>query len=363
MRTRTGFIGCVAVGLVCLFAAAFAAPAGAITGGTDDDPTNPRHPEVGLVVFYQPDGRFRCSGTLIDPQVVLTAGHCTFGDVGKVIVTFDTQVAQSIEQGRLVVPRALDDPGTGLEGSGYDDGLWVVETDAEGTPLICGPEDVVQRGCTEGDVLRHEYDNSGWDDGTADGAPVYHLGTAIAHPDYSDFTDIRNWNDTGVVVLDEPIAGIAPAPLAPEGYLDSLTQPQLVKTLIHTVGYGTEVRQADTGPQVPTPQSYPLRRQYTDEKGQKLTPQILSSTATSTTRSAAAAPASVTRVVPASSTAMSSATPATGTRRTAATSAATSGWTSLSCTPGWRTAWPTWRAPARRRARVIRRSLPWRRCV
>ena len=138
MRTRTGFIGCVAVGLVCLFAAAFAAPAGAITGGTDDDPTNPRHPEVGLVVFYQSDGRFRCSGTLIDPQVVLTAGHCTFGDVGKVIVTFDTQVAQSIEQGRLVVPRALDDPGTGLEGSGYDDGLWVVETDAEGTPLICG---------------------------------------------------------------------------------------------------------------------------------------------------------------------------------------------------------------------------------
>jgi len=275
MRTRTGFIGCVAVGLVCLFAAAFAAPAGAITGGTDDDPTNPRHPEVGLVVFYQPDGRFRCSGTLIDPQVVLTAGHCTFGDVGQVIVTFDTQVAQSIEQGRLVVPRALDDPGTGLEGSGYDDGLWVVETDAEGTPLICGPEDVVQRGCTEGEVLRHEYDNSGWDDGTADGAPVYHLGTAIAHPDYSDFTDIRNWNDTGVVVLDEPIVGIAPAPLAPEGYLDSLTQPQLVKTLFHTVGYGTEVRQADTGPQVPTPQSYPLRRQYTDEKGQKLTPQIL----------------------------------------------------------------------------------------
>ena len=41
------------------------------------------------------------------------------------------------------------------------------------------------------------------------------------------------------------------------------------------VGYGTEVRQAESGPQKPTPQSYPLVRRYTDTVGQKLTPQIL----------------------------------------------------------------------------------------
>jgi hypothetical protein len=64
--------------------------------------------------------------------------------------------------------------------------------------------------------------------------------------------------------------------LAPESYLDGLSQPELVHTLFRTVGYGTEVRPtADTGPQNPLPQSYPIRRQYTDEKGQKLTDQVL----------------------------------------------------------------------------------------
>ena len=35
------------------------------------------------------------------------------------------------------------------------------------------------------------------------------------------------------------------------------------------------MRQAESGPQKPTPQSYPIVRRYADEVGQKLTPQIL----------------------------------------------------------------------------------------
>jgi hypothetical protein len=106
-------------------------------------------------------------------------------------------------------------------------------------------------------------------------AAGYLSGTAHTHPGYSNFTDTRNWNDVGVVELDEPAAGITPATLAPQGYLDQFTPDVLHSTLFTTVGYGTEVRTAESGPQNPTPFDYPLIRRFAEEPGQKLTPQIL----------------------------------------------------------------------------------------
>jgi Trypsin len=73
-----------ALGLTAV-AAMLPSPAGAITGGTPDTV----HTNVGLVRFTTPDGRFRCSGTLISPTVVLTAGHCTEGPATDVYVSFD----------------------------------------------------------------------------------------------------------------------------------------------------------------------------------------------------------------------------------------------------------------------------------
>jgi len=49
-------------------------PANASTGGPPDGEL---HPSVGLLLFYDADGRFRCSGTLVSPTVLLTAAHCT----------------------------------------------------------------------------------------------------------------------------------------------------------------------------------------------------------------------------------------------------------------------------------------------
>lgn len=198
-----------------------AAPAEASTGGTADGEL---HPDVGLIAFYDGDGRFRCSATLISPTVVITAAHCTLGTLGKTLVTFDT---------------------------------WLDDAPPSFLPVAADPSS----GYTAEELA----------------AAGYLSGTAYTHPDYSDFTDTRNWNDVGVIVLDEPVAshgGGYPA-LAGTGRLDEIPQSLLSKTLFTAVGYGTEVRQDGEHDNRPAPQSYPIERRYVDMPGQKLTPQIL----------------------------------------------------------------------------------------
>jgi hypothetical protein len=210
-------LAAAAIAAVTLVATAL--PAGAITGG---EPDGNRHPNVGLILFYQADGRFRCSATLVSPTVLITAAHCTTGTLGKTLVTFNSVIAL---QPPAPFPAAAD------PSAGY--------TSAEIT------------------------------------AAGYLAGTAYTHPQYSNFTDLDNWNDVGVIVLDQPVTGIAPARLAPTGYLNAYGQPVLNHTIFDLVGYGTEVRKPDSGPQKPQPMSYPLLRRFTTAPGQKLTPQIL----------------------------------------------------------------------------------------
>ena len=75
MKFFSGFLALVSTLLLVLVN-----PATAVTNG-DLDFDN--HPYVGLLVFEEPGGGgWRCSGTLIAPTVMLTAGHCTEGASG-----------------------------------------------------------------------------------------------------------------------------------------------------------------------------------------------------------------------------------------------------------------------------------------
>lgn len=67
--------------------------ASAITDGSLDGNL---HPHVGLLIFdVDGDPAFRCSGTLLSPTILLTAGHCTDGTSGgRVWFEADVQTNQ-----------------------------------------------------------------------------------------------------------------------------------------------------------------------------------------------------------------------------------------------------------------------------
>ncbi|MFV0462020.1 MAG: trypsin-like serine protease [Nostocoides sp.] len=207
-----------------------AVAANAITGG---EPDGEGHPNVALILFYDANDhyRYRCSATLVAPTVLVTAAHCSYEIEGRTIATFTSDIAQTAPSG---IPPATDVAADGTSQTGYTQTGTFVDS----------------RGRT------------------------WFTGVSHAHPDYSDFTDLATWNDVGVVVLDDA-PPVEPATVAPAGLLDTIPTKSLSHTNVTIVGYGTEVRKPDGGPQKPEAMSYPLLRRVTDAPGQKLTPQIL----------------------------------------------------------------------------------------
>ena len=179
-----GIIRRVILGGLALVCAAgvglVAQPANAITGGVVDTV----HTNVGVVRFTTVDGRFRCSGTLISPTVVLTAGHCTEGPATNVLVSFDN----------ALVPDPL-------------------------APGITDEEKAAR-------------------------AAHYLSGTAHPDPGWTGKLSFSKQHDQGVVVLDVPATtkwpDIKPAPLLPVGTLDA-NQGALKNQTFTLVGYGVDI--------------------------------------------------------------------------------------------------------------------------
>jgi trypsin len=157
---------------------------------TNDWVADNEHPFVGLVVFYDAKGEFshRCSGSLLSPTKLLTAGHCTAADSGAVTA----RVYFQQDAGANFDPVTEVDPITGY-------------------PETCAPGTLGSYCATA-----HELFDFGF--------------TGLTIPET---------HDAGLVILDQPIYLPEYGELAPAGTLDSLAQARGVKSTVFTVsGYG-----------------------------------------------------------------------------------------------------------------------------
>ena len=73
-----------------------APPASAITGG---EPDADRHPAVGAVLAFVPNRPrpLLCTGVLVHPRVVLTAGYCLYGFLARGIAAPDVGYGATLE--------------------------------------------------------------------------------------------------------------------------------------------------------------------------------------------------------------------------------------------------------------------------
>ncbi len=169
--------------LITAFVAAFllilvATPSEAVTFG---QPDNGEHPYVGTLLFVQNGvGYYSCTGTLISPTVMLTAGHCT-------------------------------------EEAGNANDVTYVRFDED---AMAGRGDYAS--------LQDWLDNE------------WISGTAIAHPQYDDYSQFPYTYDIGVVILNTPVTNLGYGTIAPLGYLEDYTSGKGHNAAFTAVGYGLQ---------------------------------------------------------------------------------------------------------------------------
>ncbi|MFK5645110.1 S1 family peptidase [Ornithinimicrobium sp. LYQ121] len=175
--------------LAGLTAAALLTSATAAHGITWGEPDGEDHPHVVTLLFVQEGvGYYSCSGTLLDPDTVLTAGHCTEG------------------------------------GGEPNDETWVSN---DPDPLS-------------------DYDSEEWESAAEylESSDHWVEGEAIPHPDYDDFSGFPDTYDVGVVQLDGPIdtPGGIYGTLPEEGFLDALktAKGRPSHRQVTVVGYGAQ---------------------------------------------------------------------------------------------------------------------------
>ncbi len=221
MRTRMAALAALALLVVTV------SPAAAITGGpkTGDQSDNGEHPQVGQLLFYVPDepssiyddpgGWFSCTGTLVSSTVIVTAGHCTFA-VG------DGGVSTTTPGNRHTAANG--------NGSGGND-MWF-STVEDGSQWDGFPATYDEDGNLNYATQQARYE------ARADWADQHWMrGRSYPHPLFDDRAFYLH--DAGVVVLDQPVTGVAYASIPARDYLERYAGRRNAHTF-EAVGYGLE---------------------------------------------------------------------------------------------------------------------------
>jgi hypothetical protein len=199
--------------LLCCFALVLPmAPAQAITNGVPD---NGRHPFVGELLFYVPDevdsrftdpgAWFTCTGTLVDPTHVVTAGHCTYATGHD----------------------GMSTTANGGTGSGGND-VWISFAEVPDFDILPPSSTFVP----DGNQARYD----AWS-AALDASSQWVRATSFPHPQFdpSNFTS----HDMGVLTLSRPVSMGTYGALPTLGLIDTLYRAD--KNATYTpVGYGLE---------------------------------------------------------------------------------------------------------------------------
>jgi hypothetical protein len=179
MRNYLGAVAALGLAVV-------ATPATAITWGAPDG--NDHSNVVALLFVQNGVGFFSCSGTLLTPYVVLTAGHCT-------------------------------------EGGGEVNSLTFVRNDADIDATIAN-------------------ELPGYPSVTAWLNATWVAGQAVPHPQYNDYAAFPNTFDIGLILLEQPIYVAEYGAMPPGGQFDYLrkSRGKISERQARVVGYGLQGR-------------------------------------------------------------------------------------------------------------------------